>query len=447
MSKCPFCQAVLPARMDDGIVVCAYCGKEVTIEHTVFLRRPQVRAPAKGAGAAQPTMPMQSRAIVAWIAMPMVLSGVIAGAVAFTKAGSTGLGGAQGSGALAQQTMVSLDRDFWIYDSDGDGTEDLVSSYTEYDSQAGETIVRIGAFSGQSQKRLWATDPFEESPALHLHGDRLFAADSTLGLVMLDVKTGAAIAKLTTSDKVNGFCDQPSGEATWISLSDETGFLMNHVDGQVTEENQRPEYCSERQHHDCPSEPVAKSCEEWDPTTTIIKAPFVFVEQRAKCLKLNPNKSGAWMHAGKCRRKKIDGMKGRVLLGKDDSFLVLGEKSPGTGFPMIAGLQDQTLLWQRLVDRGPVENLEKPTWTGSEYLGEFGPGQFVLAYKDKLGFKLISIDLKTGEDRWLQPISGSEKFDIARFHATASRIYVLFSGAHLRIFDASTGASLGSFGN
>lgn len=480
ITKCPSCHAQLPSRMDDGIVTCAYCGKEAIIKHTVFLHRPKVQAPSPApvnyrGGRPQPSpvgplplggpqrLPVRGRGrkkgganvvMVAWIAVPLLMSGAIAGVIALNGAASVGVSGEQGAsegegeGATGSNKITDYRSDFSIYDIDGDGTEDLVASYLRWDSEASESITRIGTFSGKNQQQLWRTETFEKSPRLHLHGNRLFAADSKLGLSVLDVKTGATIHKLTTGDKVEEFCDKPSGDATWVSLSDETGILVNHADGKGVEENLRPAYCGEeRQYHECPSKPVGKSCEEWNPRTTIIKPPFVYVEKRKKCLKLNPKRSGAWMHAGKCRRKKIDGMKGSVLLGHEESFIAIGHKHPGTQFPMIAGLEDQALLWHRLIDQGPVENRENLSFMRSEHLGEFGDGQFLQVYKDKLGYKLIAIDLKTGENRFLKPIVGSEKFNLVRFHLTASRIYVLFSSGRLRIFDPATGNLVGQFGD
>ncbi len=440
-------------RVDDGIVVCSYCGKEALIKHTMFLHRPKAQpaispATASQHGAARPSFRSTRRAVrsstpwaIVGLACAISVAGI--GFVAYRGMPSSEYEEtAQGSNTT---TINSFGSDFAIYDANGDGIEDLVSSFQVYNSELSRSIGRIGAFSGKSKEKLWETETFEETPDIHLHGDRLFAADSKLGLTMLDAKTGAVVHKLTVDDRITEYCDQPSGQATWVALADETGLLINHSDGESTARNERPDYCGlgSKRYHGCRDNMSGAQCEEWEPRTEIIKKPFVYVESRKKCLKLNPKSSSAWMRAGKCRRKKIDGMSGDLLLHHEGSFVVIGKKYPGTGFPMIAVVDDQTLLWNRLIDRGPVENRETNAWGWSSSRGAFADGQYILVYKDKLGLKLLSIDMQTGEDRYLVPIEGS---DSRRLHLSSSRIYVYGANEPIRIYDPATGSAIGAFG-
>lgn len=440
-------------RVDDGIVVCSYCGKEALIRHTMFLHRPKAQ-PAISHGtasqqrAARPSFRSTrraSRSSTPWAIVGLACAISVAG-IGFIAYRDMASSEYEDTAQESTRKIVdSFGSDFAIYDANGDGIEDLVSSFRIYNSELSRSIERIGAFSGKNKEKLWETETFEKPPNIHLHSDRLFAADSKLGLTMLDAKTGAVVHKLAVEDRITEYCDQPSGQATWVALADETGLLINHSDGESTALNERPDYCGldSHRHHECRDKSSGVQCEEWEPSTDIIKKPFVYVESRKKCLKLNPKSSSAWMHAGKCRRKKIDGMSGDLLLHHEGSFVVIGKKSPGTEFPMIASVDDQTLGWKRLIDRGPVENRETSPWGWSPSLGAFADGQFILVYKDKLGLKLLSIDMKTGEDRYLVPIEGS---DSRRLHLSSSRIYVYGVNDPIRIYDPATGSSLGAFG-
>ena len=76
-------------------------------------------------------------------------------------------------------------------------------------------------------------------------------------------------------------------------------------------------------------------------------------------------------------------------------------------------------------------------------LGDFRDDQYVLTYKDKAGFNLLSIGLKSGENKFLRAIPGSEIFNLTSMLPTKERTCVLSAGGKLRIFKAGTGEAIG----
>jgi hypothetical protein len=107
-----------------------------------------------------------------------------------------------------------------LADLDGDGVDEIIGRIA--DQKSGQRLV--AAFSGKSFQLLWSAGPYRfDGAASHLAfaGDRILVADDGANLVVLERATGKERSRIRLADRLRGdICVSPDAATAWLTLND-----------------------------------------------------------------------------------------------------------------------------------------------------------------------------------------------------------------------------------
>lgn len=404
-------------------VRCRYCGNSFAVQHT---RKPPLQANTVWAPAPTPR----------WLfVLPLAFAMSIVGfslwrfGVIGTAGGGSGSGGSS-SGGIGNSTSgpVSIawspggewlqwdaTEPFVVADVDDDAVEDVIGRYRVLEGD--DLTLWVGAFSGADFQRMWRAGPFGTlstggGQAVHLTvaGDRVLVTDEHNIAHLLEPATGKQTARLRLPDRAERVCGRDG--RFFVATVDGGGLL---VDGSgKTEKAKPPTWCAGR---GSPAD---------------------------DCFSLRVRRNVASECRGPQAAPSHGGFNAAWVLVDGDRAIAIGHKHPGTPVPMLMGfsLGRRRADWVRTLGSDPTAVAE-----GAPEVTELVGGRVFSYYGIKpFGGRVATLDAKTGEVAWDVVLPRSETgSEPSMLTATARRVYVPH-WTWLDIFDARSGAHLGTIG-
>jgi len=304
---------------------------------------------------------------------------------------------------------------------DQDEVEDFIG-WTQEGSQG----PYVTAFRGSDLKKLWQSGPYGNANGglQHYHlvgaGKRVLAVDETGACRVLDLATGRELFALKATGKVESVCTAPDAPGSvWMEVADKKNLLVDIGQG-TARSSPRPAWCPPDKGFDCTRrEASGARCADADDL-------------------------------------KLKELAGELLLERDGVRVLLGYKSPGTQWPMIAGFESappsprnapvQTRglkpKWQRFLGSGDPSSPGKP----SQWAADLYNAKAYVAYEHKPDYwRLACLDAATGQPAWESEIPRVPS-DPNSVRVTATRVYVP-QWRHVFVFDSRTGKYEGMIGS
>jgi outer membrane protein assembly factor BamB len=332
-AKCPQCGAGV--RLDPQLdwVTCSYCNT------SSFVTSPQKQSQHQHVPQHYPVIDIsqavpRSRgiAVVAFGAMLFAAVSVVAiGAYVYY------LGSSEPTESLRASSIVVIDGPM-LGEANGDGVSDPI--VLTQSNRGSETLRHLSAFDAHTGKVLWTGQPIGTS------GDQqeLAAVGSTAlvgkgaTLIGVDLRTGTLTWQKPLPEKVDMFCDDGQGGASLVT-NDNQVYAVNLKTGELSAKGKQREFYAAPPHtrKDIERRPPRhrKGMEERLARWEAERAAEVF------CF---PASSGAhWshgvgIHESKQLKIEVEGMYVATVLREREQgpFVLVGNKQPGTGVPMLA---------------------------------------------------------------------------------------------------------------
>jgi len=415
--KCTNCGGQLPPFVQgQTLVQCQYCGHRAQIQmpqpqiqQVVIVRQPQ--HPANVA----PTAGLWRY----YLFIPLIaLAGPLIAAVSSLR-GTSGVGvGGTSLGTGGSEKFQ------WVHEApaaakiNGDAIEDFVGHYRVLGSGPSQEFV--GGFDGAKLTRIWSAGPFNEGSDVRgfffaVVGSSVLVTDPKSIGHILDVTTGKETASITMSDRAAAICVEPTGKPeAWIHVSDNEDLDVDFT-SKRTKKMARPSWCK-----------------SGDMSMSDIHCNVgQFSKMTAHCSDVDQS-------------FKAPNFSGDKMLSDGNVFVVVGEKSPGTGIPTAVGWDPKAKrnLWQRPIPQGSGSQV-------SDGLGltDLANGKLISQIQMASGiYKLAALDARTGSELWETEIPRSKDGSEAdQMLITPTRVY-LPHWTWLDIFDIKTGAVIGTVG-
>jgi len=314
-----------------------------------------------------------------------------------------------------------------------DGIEDFVGFFRIWDGSSA-WVPHVGAFDGSSLRLLWKSEPITPRllktagivPIAVVVGPSLVVGDASSTLRVFELKTGEKVSTLSLPGRVMEVC--PIATRVWVRVEGGPDLSVDIVTGK--------------------SEPTArpKSC---------------LIPEYQRGLDAIPHKLGRsrTADAGSDASMCPSGFQNRVLAratcrppaaSRDDGFVPSYDLDDGSLRVTIGKKAEAPKV------RGPgwEQSLATDAANGKmdvPLVSELAQGRlFAVSERERAEAHLVALDARTGDRRWdialHQSEPGGSRGAAEALVATATRVYVVRTGGSLDIYDASTGASVGSIG-
>lgn len=362
-AKCPSCGANVRLDPARDVVVCTFCGA------TSFIQR-EGRPPPEHPPNTRVIMVPRSSGAGAGVVLA-VMGGVVAlavglGVVFLSRSAPRPSSpppvqrGAQAPGAAAKPVprsepiSISTNRVPMLADANGDGSPDLVVSFSH--SGSGATHYVYGAFNGRSGDLLWKTDDLGSSiyqTAAAIDKDRLFVADAKGQLFAYGLRDGKKQWQTSLGDKGARYCRAPEVDSVRVVTADNRTLVVDvKTGGQRPASDKTP--CAVLIGHDRPTfspEPSGYpdgrgplGAEAWvcGGVRVMGDRNFISPDSCAPRMKISLN--------------AIPSMSVDFIVKEGAGWVLVGSKSPGTRFPMVGFVSGGKLAWTAVVPEGnPLE--------------------------------------------------------------------------------------------
>jgi hypothetical protein len=298
---------------------------------------------------------------------------------------------------------------------DVDTTDDVVS--LRWDDANEARPLWVAAHDGRTMKELWRTGPFAitwGSPRVQLAraGDRIFLADGSDKLHVIELGTGRELKAMALSFRIDRMCADPKTHTAWVSRDDEHQAYVVDADSEVVRmELTPPRWC-----RFSGAVPHCGYAEPGEPCTY-------------------PSGPGP---------KLIDFTHAVTYLDGDDGVSIgLGKvKKPlAQAEPFLLGFDRSSyeVKWELpVVDRSEAAHEE------GAYKVHVAPGRVYAVYQRKGGaWSLIARDLRSGRPAFVVPVPGDTGSGLVSLTVTPSRALVAMR-RKIHVFDATDGRHLGS---
>jgi outer membrane protein assembly factor BamB/DNA-directed RNA polymerase subunit RPC12/RpoP len=409
--NCSHCGALLTPEPDADEATCQYCGTRSVID------RPKNKSCPKG----DERRASQADAAPVVQARPAKGGAKNVAAVFFSAMLTIGFVAARTyranhavKQATASATLAGFSRMTWnglgpalLADVDDDGSADAIG-FVRYVLDGDQ--IRLAAFSGKDGKRLWETpslgtyESVGQAP-LALAGKRILLADPRGSMTAYDVASGKAAWTTALGERVDKLCTGSKDGEALVQTKDAAWQRLDLADGRANAETAKP---------------AAKGK----------AAPLV-------CKPLPSN-----VHSPRSSRESgtpdVKGMRvSRVLTLGKGTRVALGQKSPGTSIPMLAGLGDKDAVrWKSDIPSGnPLE-----ASTSEPELVTPGDDAVYVVIEDhgKHPPALVAFDGATGTRKWETFVKKGTTIVMRGLTVSSDRVFVS-SWGHLQAFDRSTG--------
>ncbi|HJZ88277.1 MAG TPA: hypothetical protein VKN99_24050 [Polyangia bacterium] len=421
---CPNCAAPLKIDAARDEVTCTYCGHTFQVRHA----RP---APAPPPTAPSPPAPMPAH-VPSPTRRPRLAIGSFSTLITLAVVGfvlwrsgvlhmvgqQVGLSNLPGLGPPLQWDAVAGAP--LIANVDGDGVEDLIGRVRVVNPDQ----LWVAAFAGIHFKPIWRAGPYgawdtRKSILVALSGSRVLVTDSRQSARVLDLATGKELGMVPLNDQAALVCGAPEGAPRFYVETVDKQRLLIEAQPVQSRPGARPDWCG--------------------------PGPF----------QLRPGQSECWevgLHArlrSHClparEAPRVPGFEARFALREGALGVAVGSKRPGTEVPMVVGFDPErnAVQWNRVLPQDPTQ-----AETGVPYLTELSHGGVYSFYKLKSlrGGRLVKIDAATGATRWDVIVPQSETGTAPETLAITERRVYVPHWTWLDVFDASTGAHLGTIG-
>ncbi|HEX3771523.1 MAG TPA: hypothetical protein VHV30_11680 [Polyangiaceae bacterium] len=423
--NCPTCGAQLEPSPPGRIIVCRYCGHsfqpppEVNPAPRIIVLQPGMTPPG--------TPPPRANAgrALATLASTMVFAlGVVIFALRSRGTSMVMPTATEVSSAIAGLTPSPPSS--WMWDTvAGPPIAATVGAggFVGRLRARGDDELYVAAFDDAKLAQLWKAGPLGtysegyRSTFTEVVGHKVVVTDFRANLHVYDLGTGRETKTLKLTDRASETCASPDGkDHVWIGVSDEKNVLLDADAGTLTP-SPRPAWCTSR------SSFSGTDCRGWltrgDPRPGCKSAEVV---------------------------PRVSGFDAENAIEDGDLAVALGKKHPGTATPMVVGFDPKTkaVRWQSPLASGDQAIVKEP---GTEVMDAMTAGRFVAPYSRTKGIFITAFDARSGQRLWdvpLQPVIGSD--DPEGFSLSATRVYVTRTSS-LEVYDAKTGALVGTLGD
>lgn len=333
---------------------------------------------------------------------------------------SVGAGGVVPSGERLQWDSWNAGSVKVIGDVNGDGVEDFAGRYNVLDMKTSQSLVFVGAFDGKTFQRIWATPSLgthEQAGQSSLFGvaaNQVLVTDFRAKAHAIDARTGKETRVTAMSDRAQFVCSPSDGPSEiWVEVADKKHVLFDMAKGTATVATTKPPWCAARQ---------ATSCSDHSFLDNV-------------CEPSSAERSALYKA----------GISARTVIRRDGPPIFIGQKTPGTAYPLIVAFDPKagTFAWQQSVAPDPAL-----AQTLSDYPATLAGGRLFTIYKTTSpeevhvtafdpasGKRLLDFKVPRGDQ-------GTEPREIV---VTAQRIYVPH-WTWLDVFDARDGRFLQTVG-
>jgi hypothetical protein len=287
----------------------------------------------------------------------------------------------------------------------------------------GDDNLWIVAFDGVKLGPVWKAGPFgtysEGYLATHVSvvAREVVVTDYRSSVHVFELASGRPLRTVKLTDRAKSMCAAPDGKArVWIEVADEKNVAVDTDSGTVTAAP-RPAWCAE-------AAASGSDCRGW--------------------LRRGPGRPG-------CKdpglAPKVSGFEANNVLEDGDLAVALGKKRPGTALPMIVGFDPKTraVRWQTALAPGDQAGVAESTTIS--IMDALAGGRFAAPYEvTSKGWHFAAFEARSGQRLWdvaLQAVIGVDHPE--GFSLSAARLYVMRTSS-LEIYDARTGAFLGTVG-
>ena len=285
----------------------------------------------------------------------------------------------------------------------------------------GDDTLWIAAFEGAKLGQVWKDGPLGtysqayQSTFASVLGHSVVVTDYRANLHVYDLGTGRETRTVKLTDRAKGICTPPGGKHVWLEMSDEKNVLFD-VDSGTTTPAGRPA--------GCPQGDASGDCRGW----------LTRGAPRPGC-------------AGPEGAPKVNGFQAVNVIEDGDAAVALGKKHPGTALPIAVGFdpRTKTVRWQQPVASGDQAAATESSSTS--VMDALAGGRFVVPYEiTSNGWHFTAFDSHTGQRIWDFPLHSGIGLDEPQgFSLSATRVYVMRSSS-VEVYDAKTGAPVGSVG-
>lgn len=426
---CPNCGAPLQAKPGDSQVVCEYC------RHIAMLHRPNQAPPAEPSPMHHSVkVELPSGPSLFWpAALGMVTTLGIAGGILFfvtrevgdvmksVMPGAADIAAGLGQAAGKDQARFS---DFpHLSDLNGDGVPELIGL-----SKVPSGEAWIAAYDGKTLEPVWKTPPLSKD-ASESYAKRavvpglVLVADALGKLQAYSDKTGEPAWAALIGERVQSFC-LGEGFVRVLAADKKTHDFALDTGKRVESAQPAPRKKGAALSTDCV--PVMGNGNEEGPVYSLIG----WSEYDDYGL--------PGLHA-------IEGISAHRALwvrGTERAFL-LGGKSEGTRYPMVAGVLGKKVLFTEVVSGSdPLKSTSNVT----TQLAAFADEKLAIPYEvtDQGGARMALFDAKTGKRLWDMPIHQKSHVESGMTMTKDTIYYATWTGVYL--IDVATGKTRGFLG-
>jgi hypothetical protein len=418
--NCPNCGASLPPEPPGRPIVCRYCGH--TFQPPADLApRIIVVTPPMGRRPVVQARPVRRSAL------SFVFSMVIVAFVGFISLLRT-KPSAVGSLESLPSQIVSAAVSSFMWDTVAGppipaAVGGSVEGFVGRIRVRGEDTLFIAAFEGTNLGVVWKTPALGtysqayQSTFASVLGRNVIVTDYRANLHVYDLGTGKETRTVKLTDRAKGMCAAPTGKArVWLEMSDEKDVIFD-VDSGALSPSARPSFCPQ-------GGEMGSDCRGW----------LTRGAPRLGC-------------AGPENAPKVNGFQAINVIEDGDAAVALGKKHPGTAVPIVVGFdpKTKTVRWQQSVASGDQTSVAETSTTS--VMDALAGGRFVVPYEiTSKGWHFTAFDAHSGQRLWdIALHSGIGLDESEGFSLSASRVYIMRSSS-LEIYDAKTGASVGTVG-
>ena len=417
---CPNCGAMLDGAPAGRAIVCRYCGHSF---QTAPEPNPPPRIIVLAPGQRRPVAPV--RRVAGRSAMSVLFSLFIVGIVGFFSVRGRSRALVNLPSEIVAATVVA---DFmWdtvagppIPTTVGGGVEGFVGRIRT----RGDDTLWIAAFEGAKLGQVWKAGPLGtysqayQSTFASVVGRSVVVTDYRANLHVYDVATGRETRTLKLTDRAKGICASPSSKGrVWIEMSDEKNVVFD-VEAGTTTASPRPAWC-----------------------------PDAFWQSGSDCrgwLTRGAPRPGC---AGPESAPRVSGFQAVNVIEDGDAAAALGKKHPGTALPIAVGFDPKTkaVRWQEPVASGDQAAAAELSSTST--MDALAGGRFVVPYElTAKGWHFTAFDARSGQRIWDIPLRSGIGMDGPEgFSLSATRVYVMRTSS-VEVYDAKTGALVGTLG-
>jgi PQQ-like domain len=421
---CPNCGASLEPALPGRTVACRYCGQSVQTPAEVL---PPPRVVVVGPGLARPAA--RVRRSVARGIFSIFFSLFVVGAVGFAsmQAKSRALANLPSFVNLPSQ-LVSAATASYMWDTvagppipaavGGGSVEGFVGRVR---IRGGSDALWIVAFEGTHLGEVWKVGPFGtysqgyQSTFTSVAGTHVVVTDYRATLHVYDVASGKETNTLKLSDRAKAMCTAPDGKAqVWIEVSDGQNVLVDANAG-TSVPAARPAWCPDPWG-------LHADCRGW--------------------LSRGAPRPGC---KGPENAPKVPGFEADNVVQEGDLAVAFGKKHPGTALPIVVGFDPKTkaVRWQQSLASGDQTVVSDSTAIMDALAG----GRFAAPYSlTSSEWHFTAFDARSGQRLWDVPLASLIGISQPEgFAMSPARLYVMRTSS-LEVYDAKTGALVGTIG-